>query len=303
MSLTLPEAAKLATDTLQRGVIETYARNSAVLEMLPFMNIEGNAYAYNQEETLPGVGFRGVNEAYEESTGVINQLSESLIIMGGDLDTDRFLVQTNGNQVRAAQDAMKIKSAALSYTDHFFNGDVDVTPLGFDGLKKRLVDDQVIQVGANGMNLTLPMLDALIDQVEGGPDVIYLNKELRRDLKYLIQNDDGYTENDYDAFGRKVFRYGGVPIKIIETNEKNEDIIGFNETLGTNNEVASIYAIKFGAEQYVSGLQNGGLSVKDLGELQKKPSLRTRVEWFTGLGVFHPKAAARLKGITRRNYK
>jgi len=54
MALTLPEAAKLSTDTLQRGVIELFARNSAILEMMPWMEIQGNAYKYNQEATLPG---------------------------------------------------------------------------------------------------------------------------------------------------------------------------------------------------------------------------------------------------------
>ena len=42
MALTLTEVAKLSTDVLQRGVIETFARNSAVLELLPFMEIAGN---------------------------------------------------------------------------------------------------------------------------------------------------------------------------------------------------------------------------------------------------------------------
>lgn len=305
MALTLPEAAKLSTDKLQRGVIETYARSSAVLEMLPFMEIEGNSYSYNQENVLPGIAFRGINEAYEESTGTVNQLSEGLVIAGGDSDVDSFLVRTKGNinNIRAIYDRMKIKSMALSFTDHFFNGDVDKNPKGFDGLKKRLTGDQVIQVGENGMNLSVSMLDALIDQVEGGPDVIFLNKELRRDLKYVLQSHHAYSESSYDAFGRKVQSYGGIPIRIIEINERNEQILGFNETLGNNDEVASIYAVKFGEEQFVSGLQNGHISVRDLGELREKPVYRTRVEWYIGLGVFHPKAAARLKGITRRQYK
>jgi hypothetical protein len=59
--------------------------------------IEGNAYAYNVEATLPGVAFRSVNEAYVESTGTFNQKSESFVILGGDADVDRFIVQTRGN--------------------------------------------------------------------------------------------------------------------------------------------------------------------------------------------------------------
>ncbi len=62
MALTLPEAAKLSTDTLQRGVIETFARTSAVLEQLPFMEIVGNSYLYNQEAALPGVAFRELHK-------------------------------------------------------------------------------------------------------------------------------------------------------------------------------------------------------------------------------------------------
>ena len=62
MALTLVEAAKLSNDVLQRGVIETFARNSAVLELHPFMEIAGNSYKYNQEQTLPGIAFRAVND-------------------------------------------------------------------------------------------------------------------------------------------------------------------------------------------------------------------------------------------------
>jgi len=303
MALTLPESAKLSTDTLQRGVIETFARHSAVLEQLPFMDIAGNAYKYNQEQTLPGVGFRGVNEAYEESTGIVNQQSEGLIIAGGDSDVDRFIVQTRGNvnNQRAIQDAMKVKSLSLTWTDHFFNGDIATTPKGFDGLKKRLTGEQVLEAGTDGDVLTLMMLDELIDAVEGEPDVIYCSKAMRREIKHMIQGHHGYSEGDYDAFGRKVMTYGGIPIRAIEDNAQGLPILGFNETQGTNEGTASIYAVKFGAEQYVSGLQNGGIDVRDLGELDEKPVYRTRVEWYNGLAVFHPRAAARLKGVTRKS--
>lgn len=303
MALTLPEAAKLSTDVLQRGVIETYARNSAVLELLPFMDIEGNAYRYNQEETLPGVGFRSVNESYEESTGIVNQESEGLVIAGGDVDVDRFIVQTRGNvnNQRAIQTEMKVKALALTWTDYFFNGDVASDSKGFDGLKKRLTGEQVIEAGDDGDTLTLMMLDELIDAVEGEPDVIYCSKAMRREIKHMIQGHHGYSEGDYDAFGRKVMTYGGIPIRPIEENSQGKQILGFNETQGTSENATSLYAVKFGPEQYTSGLQNGGIDVMDLGQLQEKPAYRTRIEWYNGLAVFHPRAAARLKGVTKKS--
>lgn len=301
MALTLPEASKLSKDVLQKGVIELFARSSAVLEQLPFMDIQGNSYKYNQEGTLPGIGFRNVNEAYQESAGVFNQLSEGLVIAGGDVDVDRFIVQTRGdvNNQRALQTQMKVKALSLTWTDKFFNGDVAVDTKGFDGVKKRLAGAQVLTAGANGGSLTITMLDELIDTVEGEPDVLYVSKAMRREIKKIIQGHNGYSEGTLDAFGRKVMTYGGIPIRVIETNAQGVDILGFNETQGTATNAGSIYAIKFGAEQYVSGLQNGGISVRDLGELQSMPVFRTRVEWYNGVAVFHPRAAARLKGVVK----
>ncbi|WP_202795945.1 major capsid protein [Paenibacillus larvae] len=297
MALTLPEAAKLSTDTLQRGVIEVFARNSAVLEMLPFMDIAGNSYKYNQEGVLPGIGFRDVNEGYQESAGIVNQLSEGLIIAGGDVDVDRFIVQTRGNvnDQRAIQTQMKTKALSLAWTKTFFKGDVAKEPKGFDGLEKRLTGKQVID--GKGGELTITMLDELIDAVEGEPDVIYLSKAMRRELKRVIQSHNGYDEGSYDAYGRKVMTYGGIPIRVIETDANGNEILGFDETGGT----ASLYAIKFGPEQYVSGLQNGTISVRDLGELNEKPVFRTRIEWYNGLAVFHPRAAARLSGVIKKD--
>ena len=94
MALTLVEAAKLQSgDVYKQGVIEMFAMMSAILMTLPFEDIQGNAVKYNREETLPGIGFRGVNEGFTESTGVLNPMVESLFIAGGDLDVDRFIVQ------------------------------------------------------------------------------------------------------------------------------------------------------------------------------------------------------------------
>ena len=81
MALTLVEASKLyAGDPLRSAIIELYARNSDILRVLPFDEIMGNAYRYNREQTLPGIGFRGINEAYTESTGILNPITEPLVI-------------------------------------------------------------------------------------------------------------------------------------------------------------------------------------------------------------------------------
>ena len=83
MSLTLLEASKLVQNPLQKGVIEIFASSSPVLERLPFFQVAGQAYKYNQEQTLPGIAFRGINQSYTESTGIVNPQVEALYVMGG----------------------------------------------------------------------------------------------------------------------------------------------------------------------------------------------------------------------------
>lgn len=311
MALTLLEAEKYSTDVLRRGVIETFARNSAVFELLPFMEIAGNAYMYNQEETLPNIAFRGVNEAYTEGAGIINQLSEGLTILGGDVDVDKFLAQTRGNinDLRAIQTEMKSKALSLEWTRSFFKGDVATNANSFDGLEKRIAGSQLIYAkgdATSGIAFTkdtagdtafLAKLDELIDAVEGEPDVLFMSKAMRRLVKGVLQRSTHYIENGSDAFGRPVATYAGVPIRVIETDGSGAEILGFNETVGTDNNTASIYAVRFGADQFVSGLRNGSVNVRDLGEIDAKPVFRTRIEFYSGLAVFHPRACARLAGI------
>lgn len=158
MAVTLAQAATLSQNELQRGVVETFVQSSVVLDRLPFMTVSGNAYAYNAEATLPGVAFRAVNAAYVESTGVVNQMTETIKILGGDADVDRFIVQTrnNLNDQRAVQTAMKVKALSYEFQNAFINGDSAVDANSFDGLKKRLVGSQVITAGTDG----IPVLGA-----------------------------------------------------------------------------------------------------------------------------------------------
>lgn len=302
--ITLLEAAKLTTDPLKKGVIETFARTSAVLERTPFFNIDGMAYKYNLEETLPGIGFRGINESYTESTGIVNPQVEPLFIAGGLSKVDRALVKTQGsaNNLRATYDGMKAKALGLKITKNFFNGDNATNPNEFDGLKTRLTGDQVLDMGSTdgGDTLTLPKLDELIDAVQGGPDVIFMNKTLRRKVNALMRAAGQASETVSDAFGRQINAYAGVPIGIIEDDGEGNEILGFTEPDlddGDQNVTASIYAVKFGAAEYVSGIQCGGIDVQDKGNPAGSVHYITDIEWICGMGVFHPKAAARLRGI------
>jgi hypothetical protein len=315
MSLTLEESAKLSEDTLTKGVLETFVQTSPILDRLPFMDIEGNAYAYNEEATLPGVAFRGVNEGYTESTGTVNQKSESLKILGGDADVDRFIQKTrsNLNDQRAEQTALKTKALSYKFQDSFFNGDVDVDPKGFDGLRKRLIGKQVIDAATNGLPIVgssntdihafLDMLDELLAAVpgiNGTNGAIYANSAVIRKIGSALRHVSLDAVLEQDIAGKRSIQWNGIPILEAGQNPDGSQILPTTETEGTATNTTSIYAVKFGqseGDQAVTGLTNGGVSTEDLGELQEKPVYRTRIEFYVGLGVFGGKAAARLKGV------
>jgi hypothetical protein len=60
----------------------------------------------------------------------------------------------------------------------------------------------------------------------------------------------------------------------------------------------SIYVVNL-SDTGVVGLQNGIMDVTDLGEVQDKPVLRTRVEWLISLAVLHGRAVSRIWGIKK----
>jgi hypothetical protein len=315
MAVTLAQAAVLSQNDLQRGVLEVFVQESSILDRIPLMEIQGNAYAYNKEQTLPGVAFRSVGEAYTESTGTVVQATESLVILGGDADVDTFIVKTRGNlnDQRALQTRLKVKAASYKFQDAFFNGDVTVDPKGFDGLKKRLVGAQVIDAGVNGIPIVgnggtdshafFDQLDALTAAVPGvtaTTGAYYANASVIAKVRSAGRRIGGTDIVKEDLTGKRLLTWNGIPLIDPGNDAQGNPILPATETQGSGTNTSSIYLVKWGQDETdggVTGLNNGGVSVRDLGEVQDKPVFRTRLEFFCGLATFGGKAAARLRGV------
>ncbi len=300
--LTITEAAKLRPgDILLQAVVEIYARSSQLLAVLGFQDIQGNALRYNREETLPGIGFRGINESYTESTGILNPLTEPLVIAGGDADVDKFITDTMGEDQREVHESMKIKALSLAWTKKFIKGDSTTEPREFDGLQTRITGNQLLDAGntSGGDALSLLLLDELLDQVSN-PTHLGMNKAMRRRLSVAArtQSVGGNIHWEKDDFGKQVLYYNELPIIIFDEDETGAQILPFTEAApgGGASVCTSIYCFSNDDDKLV-GIENGAIDVRDLGELQEKPAQRTRIEWYSGIAVFHPKAAARLRGI------
>uniref|UniRef100_A0A831X8V4 Phage major capsid protein n=2 Tax=Thermorudis TaxID=1649508 RepID=A0A831X8V4_9BACT len=293
MAMTKVEAAKLTNDLLLRGVIETIVKESSVLLMLPFMEVTGTALTYNREATMPQAQFYDVGDTWSEATPTFTQVTVPLRILGGDADIDNFLQQTyaNPNDLEAVVLESRAKAVAHAFTESFYIGDTAVNPKSFDGLRKLVPAAQTISPGANGGSLTLDLMDQLIDLVKPGkPDALLMSKRTRRKLSALRRASGNLLETDVDQFGRRALYYDGIPILV-------DDFIPDNETLGTGTNLSSIYAVKFGSAG-VMGLENGGIQVVRVGDLETKDASRWRVKWYVSLAVFSELGVARLQGIT-----
>lgn len=330
-AMTLSDAMKLDTDILRKGVIEVFIRENPILQRLPFMEIAGNSLLYDYEVALPGVGFRSVNEGFTVKHGTVGQRAVGLAIFGGDLDVDRFIIKTRStvNDQRSIQEGMQLLSMSKTFSKMFFDG--ARTTSGneeFDGVNLLLADAYHTKAGAAGTNGSIEedmawaphtagwyaqtattlvprlqdALDVAIDQVVGGTNnkVILMNKKTRRYLTKQARG-EGQIVISKDEWGYQVTSYAGIPILEIEDDATGAQILGFDETLGATTTTASFYVARF-EPGYVTGLQNGGMDVRDMGELETLPVYRTRVEWFTALALMHPRALSRVKGLMGDGY-
>lgn len=307
-ALTLVEAAKLAADageTKKAGVISLYAEKSDILNAMKFEGIAGNALTFTQEGDLPTTSFRGVNQGFTASTGTFNQQKEALYLAGGDLDVDNFLIKTGGADVRSKHEALKVKALAQNVTNVILNGNSATDSTTFDGWQTRITEtSQLINAGstAGGAALSLKKLDQLIDSVNS-PTHLVMSRAMRR--KFIAAFRSSAFPNGLFSMsggsdggqGKMFTSYAGLPILVGYDINKNTKILPFTEAAASGGSTAtSIYCVNFG-EDGVMGISNGGIDVRDLGELNSAPVWRTRVEWYLGMGFFSPFAAARLNQI------
>lgn len=281
--ITMAEASKLIETPLKKGVIETIARESAVLELLPIVNINGNAYSYVQETATGEVGFRDVNTDYSHSAPTYTQKTESLKRLGSKVEVDRFIELTqNIHDVRAEATQSKAKAIANEFTRAFFKGNASTSSQKeFDGLDVRITGSQVLDKDSSGaVELTAEHIHELLDAVQGGADVLFMNKRMRRKVTAMFASQGAYIQAGQDTFGRPQQYFGDVRIAVVD-----DAILEDN----------SIYAVKFGMDAGVVGIQAGELQAVDNG--LRGTMYETLIEWYVSIVDGNPKGIARLKGV------
>jgi hypothetical protein len=296
MGLTLAQA-KVHSRNPQEVAIITELSAGPLLSNLPFREVQGSGLFWKREENLGDVGFRAFNDGYDESYAEVRQYSEALKLFGGDIRVDKAIVELEGPQARAFQIQAKVRAMRLAFEALFFNGDSNGSGAEFDGLALRLpaaeagTHSQVIANSMGAQALDLNKLDETIDAVDaqGGQKYILCSKSARRHLSAIAR-----ASNQIDImkseFGGQQLIYAGLPILEVDRDHKNVRILD-----GTPSD-QSIYVVSFGND-HLTGIQNGGPQVRDLGEATDAPELVTRVEWYCAVALINGRSAARLTNV------
>lgn len=156
-AIPMSEWSKTVKDPLRLGLILTQFKHEPFFGLIPIRTVKGLSLPYNQEETLPQVAFRNINEAFTPTYGVINQLIEVLKPLGGESLTDTELINAYGMQERTTRDRRFAKSISVTYVETVCYGNdpniasgAYVDAKGFDGLTRRITAGQTVDVTGTG---------------------------------------------------------------------------------------------------------------------------------------------------------
>jgi hypothetical protein len=296
MGLSLVEAKKHARNPQELAIVSELAAGP-LLSVMPFRDIQGNGLFWKREESLGDVGFRNYNASYTEDYAEVSQQSESLRLFGGDIKIDRAILDLEGADSRAYQVQAKTRAMRLAWESLFINGDSNQTPSEFDGLAARLpasafaTNSQVIRNGSSAAALDLNALDEAIDAVDaqGGTKYLVMSKSARRHLTKQART-SAQIDIARNEFGYQQMVYAGLPVIELDRDHQNAAILDATPA------DQSIYVVTFGND-LLTGIQNGGIQVRDLGESTASPQIVIRVEWYCGLAMINGRSAARLTNV------
>ena len=302
---------------LMAGVADVLRHASPIMDMLPFVNTGSLSVETLRQAALPSISWRKAGESHGSGKGRVDLVKEQAYSFGNYIDVDKVYVKQDNSlyDARALWTKQTVTSMAFEFNNQFINGDPtagdpDVLPGLFWRIKYDLAAAQAVDAGgidittavtAANIQAMLDKLDALLYEMpEGQADALIMNRQAYLRLQSLFRQSNALP-NTTNKLGLTVPSYRGA--MLIDAGMKQDQasqIIGnvelANGTALTGGTFSSIYAVRFGTE-YLTGWQEYGLEVDDLGLLNDCVTYRTIVDWVIGLGITHPRSVARLYDI------
>ena len=266
MPMLLNEMKVGMADKVTQYVVDTFIRESEILELLPFDNSVSPTgggstltYGYVQKKLPSATAFRAINTEYAPSQATTEKKSVELKVFGGAFEMDRVLHEAEGIYNNLSyQMEEKIKSAIGTFHNAMINGDAAVNANEFDGLDNFLVGQET-EFNADGtIDLsTMALLkenadvfyEALLKLINTtGANAIMCNEGMKTKIQ-TIARVLGYKTESEQAFGRTITTIGENNVRIIDlknvvTVESGKAVE--KPVIGVSAErMTDIYAVKF----------------------------------------------------------
>ena len=232
MAMLLKDMKVGMSDKIAEQVIDTFIRESEILEMLPFDNCVSPAngstltYGYVQKKLPSTTAFRAINTEYKPNEAKTEKKTVELKVFGGAFQMDRVIKQAEGmfNNM-AMQMEEKIQSAVGTFHNAMINGDASVDADSFDGLDKFLVGQKTeFNTGAViDLSTTAKLTEnadtfyeALLKLINTtGAHALMVNADMKTKIQTVARK-LGYKTESEEAFGRVVTTIGEGKVRLID---------------------------------------------------------------------------------------
>lgn len=262
MAITLAEMKVGMADKVFDQVIDTFLRESEILQLLPFDNCVSPSggstltYSYVQAVLPSTAEFRALNTEYTDSAAKLEKKSADLKIFGGKFPMDRVLKQSEGKFNNLAfQMEQKIKAAISLFHYTLINGDSTTNNKEFDGLDKMLagtksefnksavLDISTAEKLKTNADQLYELLTTLIRDTDA--DALLMNSKTIAKVQTLARI-LGYKTESEEAFGKKIVSMDGVRLMDLK-----------NHYTVSGSQATAVPCVKDGITRTVSTSQTG----------------------------------------------
>lgn len=324
MAISLDEAKVGMADHVDQMVVDEFQRSSLLLDKLTFDNAispgTGGStltYGYIQLLSPSTAAIRAIGNEYTAGEAKRVEKTARAVIMGGSFKVDRVLQNTSGAiDELAFQAKQKIKATANYFHNLVVNGTKESTGAGyvtgtFDGIHKLIagtaneftsaVDVSTSALMDTNANAFIDELDGLCAAVEGGADMLLMNKKMLMKVRSCARR-AGYYERTKDDFGRVVEMFNGVPLMDMGgyyTGSTTNDVVATSAATASLPGKSTIYAVALGLDAF-HGISPTGNSVISsyMPDMTKPGAVKEgEVELVAGVVLKNTLKAAALKDI------
>jgi hypothetical protein len=252
------------------------------MSLIPMKKVDSLSVVVTRWNSLPSVGYRKIGGTYTESTGQLQQVSEGVYALGGEIKFDRVfdLVKNNIEDPAKTHTDMKIRALGFEFNNNLINGDHAVDVDQPEGINKRIASylpsRQSISIGsALDITASAANMHKLVDYLHDAIDLAGMrsaptikvkagDKQPAKTGAILVNRDMflgfgrvlrrlGLLQTTQDAYGRTFDSFQGVPfIDVGLKADKSTEVI--TNAYGAATNETRVFVVRFGDDAF-TGMQ------------------------------------------------